>query len=388
MMYFSYIRWVGTFLLGLLGLALVFAVPISGILVLLSAVTLSPPINQKIKPILGAQYLSPILLVAGLAMIIVDSNIQSEQRRAELAAREAAQQGEKRQQVLAELAAKKQQFLKQRDSILADLEGLFSDQQYQAVVTQGDKYTYLDADVKRIVNQAQKALKQAADEKKTQETLAELERTDESDHSKKERLYRLLEQQHPDVAEYKKKRIYHTYEKRIALKKIADEKKTQETLAELDKTHENNYKKNESLYKTLVQLNPDVIEYQDKLADYALKVKEANDREIEERNEELKRRALLLQKAQERVAKFGKKPVKSAWDGSYFPVTHYLKRVAHDPDSIKIINCTEARPISEGWLVGCDYRGKNAFGALIKQSHWFVIRRNAVVEKYEASAFN
>ena len=42
----------------------------------------------------------------------------------------------------------------------------------------------------------------------------------------------------------------------------------------------------------------------------------------------------------DRLVKFGKPPIASAWDGSYSAVERYLKKVAKDPDSVKIASCT------------------------------------------------
>jgi hypothetical protein len=69
------------------------------------------------------------------------------------------------------------------------------------------------------------------------------------------------------------------------------------------------------------------------------------------------------------VAEFGKAPIQSAWDDSYSEVEGYLKRIANDPDSIEIDTCTKVYQADDGWLVGCDYRGRNGFGGTIRQSN-------------------
>ncbi len=84
---------------------------------------------------------------------------------------------------------------------------------------------------------------------------------------------------------------------------------------------------------------------------------------------------------------FGKSPEKSAWDGSYRPVKNYLEIVMHDPDSLDLVGCTDVFHHKSGWLVGCVYRGNNAFGAKIKNAHWFLIRQSTVVKQFEADAF-
>ena len=93
-------------------------------------------------------------------------------------------------------------------------------------------------------------------------------------------------------------------------------------------------------------------------------------------------------KIEQRIAKFGEPPIQSSWDGSYSAVSRFLEDRANDPDSIKIIGCTEVSfNESSGWIVGCDYRGKNAFGGLVKNSNWFVIRKGQVIQALPSDAF-
>lgn len=84
---------------------------------------------------------------------------------------------------------------------------------------------------------------------------------------------------------------------------------------------------------------------------------------------------------------FGDAPVKSPWDGSYPVVETYLQRVANDPDSIDMVGCTDVFKNKDGWLVGCQYRGKNAFGGTILTANWFRIQRGQVVEVYDHDKF-
>jgi hypothetical protein len=100
--------------------------------------------------------------------------------------------------------------------------------------------------------------------------------------------------------------------------------------------------------------------------------------------DEIKREKIL--NTQE--AKFGKKPEASGWDGSYSEVKRYLEAAANDPDSIKIENCTRVS-IDEkaGWVIGCDYRGKNKFGAVVRNSNWFVVKNKVVVKMLPPGAY-
>ncbi len=83
--------------------------------------------------------------------------------------------------------------------------------------------------------------------------------------------------------------------------------------------------------------------------------------------------------ADAQIARIGEQPEQSAWDGSYYEVERYLKRVAHDPDSIDVSACTKAVPTEKGWAIRCEYRGKNAFGGLILKNGLFVVKHGAVV---------
>jgi hypothetical protein len=87
------------------------------------------------------------------------------------------------------------------------------------------------------------------------------------------------------------------------------------------------------------------------------------------------------------VAKFGRAPVASAWDGSYSEVERYLERVARDPDSVEVDGCTEVKRATNGWLVGCNWRGRNGFGGMERQANWFTVRGGQVVAMHDYSAY-
>ena len=91
---------------------------------------------------------------------------------------------------------------------------------------------------------------------------------------------------------------------------------------------------------------------------------------------------------EKRLANFGKQPVQSAWDGSYYVVENYLKRVAKDPDSVKIASCTKVMRNKDGWLVGCTWRARNGFGGMNAETNWFTIRNDSVVRMDKASAYS
>jgi hypothetical protein len=144
------------------------------------------------------------------------------------------------------------------------------------------------------------------------------------------------------------------------------ENKLSATVASLPAT---NVQANYESYKQLAELRPQNATYARKRDSYESKLDEQKAKELAEK---------LV---------FGDRPTKSAWDGSYREVEAYLKRVANDPDSIEMVGCTDVFKNDDGWLVGCQYRGNNAFGGKILTANWFRIQRGQVVEVYDHDRF-
>ncbi len=136
-------------------------------------------------------------------------------------------------------------------------------------------------------------------------------------------------------------------------------------LAQLKALPASDFSGNAALYKKLMEFFPDDETYAEKFASYTAK---ANAKVAADKAE-----------IAAFVARHGQPPTASAWDGSYRPVEAYLKRNANDPSSIDIESCTRVSRAADGYLVGCEYRGKNAFGALIKNSGWFIISNDQVI---------
>ena len=155
---------------------------------------------------------------------------------------------------------------------------------------------------------------------------------------------------------------------------------TNKILAELKTIPASKYKENMDLYQQLVTNNPGNEKYKSKLNYYSKLIKEQKEkgRIAQEK---------LTKEREARIAKFGEPPAQSAWDGSYYQVEMYLERIANDPDSIKIDGCSKLRYTESGWLVGCDYRGRNAFGGMIRQSNWFTIVHGRVIKMHDSSAY-
>lgn len=152
----------------------------------------------------------------------------------------------------------------------------------------------------------------------------------------------------------------------------ADNKALEERIVEeLKRIPASDVRENRNRYRKLTELAPDNARYQDRYEHYQRLVDA----------EEARKAA--------RLAAWGNPPEQSSWDGSYRPVKDYLKEVMHDPSSLDMDGCTPVYAVEgRGWIVGCDYRGKNAFGGVIRQSNWFVIRHNVVLSMEEPDAFS
>ena len=158
-----------------------------------------------------------------------------------------------------------------------------------------------------------------------------------------------------------------------AVAEIDRKEKTQQILAQLKTISPEAVLKIKSLYEQLVKLNPNTADYANKLSVYSGKVKEREEKERLEKEKESKESAA-------RLAKFGAPPTRSSYDGTYRPVESYLKQAANDPDSIKLEICGKNVTYSKaGWVVHCDYRGRNAFNAMIRQSARFTILHDKVI---------
>lgn len=143
----------------------------------------------------------------------------------------------------------------------------------------------------------------------------------------------------------------------------------QRLLAKVRKVPAREVEENLRLYQQLRKLNPGKDLYKRKIRHYQEKLNalRAQERAEAERQERL----------------YGKRPTAAKW-----AVADYLESIAHDPDSIEVQGCTAVMlDKKRGWVTGCTFRGRNAFGALIRQSGWFRLRGNRVVEQLPADAY-
>jgi len=142
-----------------------------------------------------------------------------------------------------------------------------------------------------------------------------------------------------------------------------------------------NYNANLLTYKRLFALAPDSQLYKKELEFYQGKIAERKKIETEKTR-------LATAKEKKRLERFGQPPENSAWDGSVYCVKQYLKSVAKDPDSLVFEKWGQvAYNDKDGWIVWCDFRGKNSFGGYTRDIKWFVIRHNNVVAVKDFSAY-
>lgn len=81
------------------------------------------------------------------------------------------------------------------------------------------------------------------------------------------------------------------------------------------------------------------------------------------------------------MAVCSREPYRSDWDGEYGTVESAVKRAAHDPSSIDVLNCTQAVLYRDQcWVTTCEVRGKNAFGAKVLEQRRFSISNVGVEE--------
>ena len=283
--------------------------------------------TQKELPF-KARAVSVFVLFIAFAVFVGQSQ---ERKAAELEAQKAEEQAQKVAQARQENI---DYFKAHKAEIISSASSALSEKNYQLVMNQTSKYLPAkDAKLNEIYNQAKSAID-------------EIERIE---REKKEKLER--------------------------------ESKTKELLAKLKKVPASEFKENKDLYQQLVNLNPDNKTYQKKFDYYSQQLTQQQEK-VRKEQEKLKK------EREDRIAKFGAAPTQSAWDGSYYEVERYLERVANDPDSIDIDGCTKVYHTESGWLVGCDYRGRNAFGGMIRQSNWFTIIHGQVIQMHDASAYS
>lgn len=134
------------------------------------------------------------------------------------------------------------------------------------------------------------------------------------------------------------------------LASIEKAKKTEKLLTELKGVPAQEYEKNRSLYQQLLSLHPDNELYKTKVAFYTGKVEEEKQKKI--------------------AAEARKKKIEtqfSPWDGSHRNLERVIKDSMNDPDSYDHVE-TVYWDRGDHLVVRTTFRGKNAFGGVVKNS--------------------
>lgn len=131
---------------------------------------------------------------------------------------------------------------------------------------------------------------------------------------------------------------------------IQKAEKTERLLAELKGVPIAEYEKSRSLYQQLLNLHPSNEVYKSKVEFYALKIEEERQKEI--------------------AAEARKKKIESqfsAWDGSHPNLEQLIKESMNDPDSYVHVK-TVYWDRGDYLIVRTTFRGKNAFGGVVRNS--------------------
>jgi hypothetical protein len=346
------LNWGFGLLFGLTGLASLFELPLVGLCLIALSLLLLPPartlaykITNRKLPFL-ARAISVVVLFIVFGVIVGQ---YQEKEAAELAARKV----EKQVQLIAKARDDNiEHFKNNREQILSSVSEALANKDYQYVMLERDRYLLAnDADLINLYVQAKNAI-------------AEIEKAEQD----------AQRQARNGLADKKEA-------EQEAQDKAWREARTKEILAELKAIPASEFEENKTLYQQLARLNPDNTAYREKLDHYSQKLKEKFEKERKEQEK-------LKADQEARIAKFGEPPTKSSWDGSYYIIERYLKRIANDPASLELNGCTKVYHTETGWLVGCDYGAKNAFGGMIRQSNWFTIVRDQVIQMDDASAYH
>lgn len=213
-------------------------------------------------------------------------------------------------------------------------------------------------------NVSERALQSELDKAKTIREKAQEQNRREFEDKKGIILAELDEQYRAGkYSEVQKKAAPYLFTKDAELLAIVNMAKEQQILAKIKNAPSSDMESNRKLYALLVKLNPKEEQYKNKLAYFKGKIQEKE------------------KERQARIVRFGEPPELGGWTGKYYiPVKRYIEKAAHDPSSIEFEGCTKVYQVNKGWLVGCIYRGKNTFGAVVKNANWFIIRHNTVVD--------
>lgn len=322
-MFAKIIYWALTALFGLIGLTLIFSVPISGICYLLVAAIFAPPITETLREKFNITLSGKVKTLVTLLLFIgalIAPTYQAKNELVTLRAEQAAEEKNQKEIVLSEKLAK---FKNEKEMIFASIREHSSNGNHTKALALSKEYEFVgDSDLVTVTE----------DVKRVQ-------------------------------FEDKKKR------------------ETEKILTRLKTIPATNIETNRNLYQELITYHPSNSTYQSKFDKYNGLVKQKEEKIRREKEKKQKEYSQY-------ISKYGEKPAQSKWDGSYRAVEKYLKATANDPSSIDISGCTEVYKNKTGWLVGCDFRGKNAFGGLVRNSNWFTIAHGQVINVESGDSYS
>lgn len=174
-------------------------------------------------------------------------------------------------------------------------------------------------------------------------------------------LHRYKDVNDSDLDSFKKQKANN-----IVKPKPTKDEETKSIIQRLKKIPTSETEKNLELYTRLLELHPN------------------NNRYIKKRNYYLDASAKAVAK---RIV-FGDKPSSYGLKRIYSPVKRYLEKTMHNPRSLEFVGCTSVYEGKNGWIVGCDYRGTNGFGAITLESKWFTIQQHQVIKVEASDAYN
>ena len=140
------------------------------------------------------------------------------------------------------------------------------------------------------------------------------------------------------------------------------ERKIETLVAKLAYLPDSEVKENAGIYRQLAALKPDNDTYKEKYAHY-------NGILMEQRRVAKAKAQAELEKQEQQAAR--KKLIAkqfSSWDGSHYNLTQYIKNNMNDPKSYDHVE-TRFGDMGSYVVVVTTFRGKNAFGGVVKQTY-------------------
>jgi hypothetical protein len=236
----------------------------------------------------------------------------------------------------AKFVTEKQNFLKDRTLHVNELKELLTQEKYEDVIAKGEPNIKFDQEVQEIVENAKKL--QNTRERKAQigQVIQQVKQLMiEKKYQEANNLARSF-QDSPELQALAEKALKNYIKELLSLAKTIPESDLSSYI---------------DIYRRLVELVPKNKEYKTKLSFY-------EDKQHQEQQKEEKI-AQLKNKIKQQF---------SSWDGSHRKVVEAVKKAMNDPKSFEHIETSYVVSENEYVIVKMVFRGKNAFGALVKNT--------------------